>query len=231
MTALEPVGAEYARQLTDRIKGGLEDVWGLITEAFTSRAWAELGYASWDLYCDTEFKSARLRLPAEDRISTVKSLRSAGLSIRAIVAATGVSDQTIQKDLKVGPPVVNHYTSANDEVADAEIVDDEFAQRIANEMAASDAAYAETAQAVTVPMVTGIDGKQYSAKSNKKAARKALTADAEKLGSDIRKVIERLERLVSDKRLVQYEQQVADALRGHLQYAVDTATAVLAQLP
>lgn len=80
--------AEYARQLTDRIKVAVEGTWHLITEAYQSRAWSVLGYASWDDYCTREFGTARLKLPREDRISTVQSLRDAGLSLRAIAAAT-----------------------------------------------------------------------------------------------------------------------------------------------
>jgi DNA-binding NarL/FixJ family response regulator len=85
-----------ARSLTDRIKVGVEAVWELVSTAYQGRAWAALGYSSWDDYCTREFGSARIRLPREERQEVVASLRESGLSIRAIAAATGASVGTVQ---------------------------------------------------------------------------------------------------------------------------------------
>ena len=97
MTAAElpPADAQAARDLTDRIKVGVEAVWHLITEAYTSRAWAALGYRNWDEYCTREFGTSRLRLPREERAEVVASLRESGLSIRAIATVTGDSVGTV----------------------------------------------------------------------------------------------------------------------------------------
>ena len=103
MTTLDVPTTDQARQLTDRIKVAVEGTWLLIQEAYTSRAWAVLGYDSWDSYCNTEFGSARLRLPREERQEVVASLRESGLSVRAIASATGAARNTIRDDLrKVG---------------------------------------------------------------------------------------------------------------------------------
>jgi len=99
-TALPEPSAEYARTLTDRIKVAVEGTWHLITEAHTSRAWAALGYSSWDDYCTREFGTSRLRIPREERSEVVASLRESGFSIRAIESATGVSRPTVIKDLR-----------------------------------------------------------------------------------------------------------------------------------
>ncbi|WP_405759525.1 hypothetical protein OG234_13550 [Streptomyces sp. NBC_01420] len=88
-----------ARALTDRIRTAVEDVWSLIKEAYTSRAWSALGYPAWDAYVEAEFRTAHLALPKEDRAQTVQSLREAGMSVRAISAATGVSVGTVHGDL------------------------------------------------------------------------------------------------------------------------------------
>ncbi|MFD0052995.1 helix-turn-helix domain-containing protein [Streptomyces sp. NPDC127168] len=90
---------EHARALTDRIKVAVEGTWLLIQEAYTSRAWAALGYRTWDAYVDTEFRTARLALPKEERAETIQSLRSAGMSVRAISAATGVGYGTVQREV------------------------------------------------------------------------------------------------------------------------------------
>lgn len=91
---------EQARTLTDRIKIAVEGTWQLIQEAYTSRAWAVLGYDTWDNYCTAEFGAARLRLPREERQEVVASLRDSGLSNRAIASATGVSEGSVRSDLK-----------------------------------------------------------------------------------------------------------------------------------
>lgn len=89
-----------ARSLTDQIKAELTATWDLITEAYQRRAWDALGFDSWDAYCSTEFGASRIRLPSEERREVVSSLRDAGLSTRAIAAATGTSRNTVRSDLK-----------------------------------------------------------------------------------------------------------------------------------
>lgn len=90
---------DRARELTDRIKVAVEGTWLLIQEAYTTRAWATLGYASWDEYCSQEFGTTRLRLPREERQEVVASLRESGLSVRAIASATSASVGTVAADL------------------------------------------------------------------------------------------------------------------------------------
>lgn len=96
---VEVMPREEASHLTDRIRSGLGVMWELVEEAYRRRAWLSLGYESWDAYCFTEFGSSHLKLPREDRREVVASLRDAGLSQRAIAAATGVSQGTVRTDL------------------------------------------------------------------------------------------------------------------------------------
>lgn len=49
--------------------------------------------------CDNEFDTGRLRIPREERSELVGSLRAAGLSQRAIAAATGLSQATVSREL------------------------------------------------------------------------------------------------------------------------------------
>ena len=108
MTEIE-ISAGQARELTDRIKVGVEAIWELVKQAFQSRAWAALGYDSWDDYCTREFGTSRIRLPREERQEVVASMREIGMSVRAIAAATGSGTRTIQRDLQAG--VANDHTS------------------------------------------------------------------------------------------------------------------------
>lgn len=93
---------DEARDLTDQIASDLTGVWELIKQAYIGRAWNALYYSSWDEYCREEFGASRLRLPSEERREVVGSLRDAGLSIRAIAAATGTSSGTVHSDLSAG---------------------------------------------------------------------------------------------------------------------------------
>lgn len=108
VTAMSP---SDARALTESIRTSVDRVWDLITKAYTRRAWAVLGYPSWDVYCEREFSSTWFRLPRETRSEVVLSLRDAGLSTRAIAAATGVSQSTVQRALPAPP------TESNESVA------------------------------------------------------------------------------------------------------------------
>lgn len=99
MGETQQVTPESARRLTDRIKVAVEGTWQLIQEAYVSRAWAALGYASWDEYCTHEFDTSRLALPREERREIVASLRESGLSTRAIGAAVGISEATVRREM------------------------------------------------------------------------------------------------------------------------------------
>jgi len=113
VTGLTP---DAAREVTDRIKVGVEAVWHLIAQAYEGPAWAALGYSSWDDYCTREFGTSRLRLPREERQEVVASLRESGLSTRAIAAATGYDDKTVRNDLAAGA----ENSAPGDEVEDAD---------------------------------------------------------------------------------------------------------------
>lgn len=159
---LAVMDAAEARAITDQIKIAVEAVWHLITRAYQERAWAALGYTSWDDYCTREFGTSRLRLPREERAEVVSSLRDAGLSIRAIAAATGDSRETIRRELS-GDTFVSPDDGA---AADSELVGDrlaELADEIAGELIANEFR-------APIPTITGIDGKSYPASSQNRGA-------------------------------------------------------------
>lgn len=95
----DTLDADEARELIDGIKTRVADVWRSVTIAYTGRAWVSLGYPSWDSMCETEFDGARIRLPREERTEVIGSLREAGMSIRAITAATGLATNTVRSQL------------------------------------------------------------------------------------------------------------------------------------
>jgi hypothetical protein len=91
-----------ATEVTNRIRGHLEDAAQDLGRAYQRRAWIAMGYESFDAYCDGEFSSSRIRLPRVERQRVVNSLSDAGLSQRAIESATGADRKTIRKDLASG---------------------------------------------------------------------------------------------------------------------------------
>ena len=104
-----------ARALTDQIIETTETLWGLITEAYTHRAWAALGYESWEDYVAVEFGSERLSVSRAERPSVVGILREAGLSFRAISDVTGDAVSTVHAALEI--------LEAEQDEADAEVVE------------------------------------------------------------------------------------------------------------
>lgn len=111
---------DQARDLTDRIKTMLSDTWSLIMDAYKLRVWESLGYESWDAYCTTEFPSARLRLPKEERRTAVLSMREeAGMSSRAIASATGMHHSTVAEDIKIASIQQEQIDSSNDSPGEA----------------------------------------------------------------------------------------------------------------
>jgi hypothetical protein len=88
-----------ARALTDQIIETTETLWGLISEAYQKRAWAALGYESWEDYVAVEFGSERLSVSRAERPSVVGILREAGLSFRAISDVTGDAVSTVYRAL------------------------------------------------------------------------------------------------------------------------------------
>jgi hypothetical protein len=150
-----PYTKAQARRVTNQIKLDLLGLWFLIVDAYKGRAWAALGYSSWDEYCNTEFGTTRLRLPREERAEVVASLRESGLSIRAIASATGVSYGTIQAEVIKSDHVDQHALAEEGLIATA------------------------------APPIIGIDGKTYPAQPpTPKTPRRKNASPAESKPSD-----------------------------------------------
>lgn len=247
---------EAARDLTDKIKLTVEGAWQLIKQAYETRAWASLGYSSWDDYCTREFGHVRLRLPREDRQETIVSLRDAGLSIRAISVATGNSKTTIQKDLgqvsRIGTPG-EHATQqggGDDGTAsegDAGRTPDGEGRKAPTSDTADpgDGSHGHDvgrpvpeppptrpdAQPDPEPRITGTDGKTYKSTAQKQTPRRAsLPEAAEKAGWELRRATERLERIRGDDRFASNKEQVAAHWHGHLSYAIEVCQDLIARL-
>lgn len=215
---LVPLSEFEAHQLTRRITDALAVAWDLVAEAYASRIWQPLGYPSWDAYCRAEFATARLRLPAEEREETVRSLRAAGLSVRAIASATGASKSQIGRDtagVPNGTPAPGPVTGLD-----------------GRQYPSHTAPFADTPDGPAEPIDAEIVDEQHDASRATASVRRRrpLSDQAKDAGWDLRKAIERVERLTADDRYPRHADQMRTLLRGHLTYATETATRLLDQM-
>lgn len=175
-------GVAEARQLTEQIKVAVEATWQLVARAYQCRAWALMGYSSWDDYCRGEFGTSRIRLPREERTEVVASLRDSGLSIRAITAVTGDSRNTVHRAIASEASVPNGTLAAP---ASAPTTTTEQ----------EDAVPAPTAND-DPPTITGINGKNYRARKHREAPSLAFPQPP-KMGGNRRKHLQQIEALVA----------------------------------
>jgi hypothetical protein len=85
-TAPQPLTAEEARSLTDRINAAAGALWRLLLEAHEREAWRALGYPSWREYAREEFTISQSR---------AYQLLDQGRVIAAIADAAGVEISTM----------------------------------------------------------------------------------------------------------------------------------------
>ena len=110
MSSCPAVSFAEARQLTDKIKRGLDTVAADIKKAHKVRAWRVLDYPNWDAYCRAEFGHCMLRVPAEKRVEMVRSLEMFGMTYAEIGSAMGTSAATAWRDSKKAADAVSNET-------------------------------------------------------------------------------------------------------------------------
>ncbi|MGX1805181.1 hypothetical protein ACWIGI_05655 [Nocardia sp. NPDC055321] len=205
--------ADEARELTEEIRRGVEQVWALVTKAYVCRVWTVLGYDSWDAYCSVEFDGARLRIPREERSQVVESLRDSGMSARAIAAATGLGYGTVQRgiaDLSGDP------NGSPDSVVG---LDGKQYQAKPVER-----------EPITVP---GADERQpdRNAEAAAPRRRRPLTDSFDTARADLLKKTDALVRIAADDRFDRHAAQLSHQFRSDLLRAQEALQAVIDRLP
>jgi hypothetical protein len=89
---------EQARHDTDIARKSFEVSFDLLGKLYREKAWAVLGYPSWDAYTATEFGELA-QLARAQRVEVEKRLAEEQMPQRAIAAAVGTSQQQVQRDL------------------------------------------------------------------------------------------------------------------------------------
>lgn len=202
------LAADEARGLTVRIRSTVVAAWDLVCEAYDGRVWLALGYESWDAYCSAELDGAAIRLPREQRQETVRSLRDAGLSQRAIASAVGVDHRTVGNDLRSGGE-----NSPPDDPEPGDEADDE------------------------PPPITGTDGKTYKPNAPKpkppkppKDRRRPLADAYQTATSDLTRCVDRLVKLTEDDRYRTHQEDLTRRYGSDLLRSIAATTAAIARL-
>lgn len=241
MTELATRDLTWARKITERLRlqatnyaEAREKVIGTLIEARDGGASALLGYPSWTVYMADVFGDAPLRLERDARQELAAELSAEGMSTRAIAPIFGTTHKTIVKDLQ--SQVVPEVPPA-DEPEPRQVVDviEPEPYRDVVELFATeeregrmDQVRADFSDAVDARnKITGMDGKQYPRPEPKKAQRRALTDQARDAGWEVRKSVERIERIWEDDRFSRNKEEVATLLRGHLMYVIETCQGFL----
>ena len=240
-----------ARRVTERIRycamgvrDGVEKLQALVKQAQEGSAHLALGYASWTAYLADVMGDEPLQLRSRGERREVASwLSGQGMSTRAIASVTGASKNTVTNDLRqvsqIGTPAPTTSTAA---------VPGPVAQGSTSEQAVDGAAEvaapgpqdgegrmgASTADGGHAdnfggnrPAVTGLDGKTYQRPTPKAPRRRPITDQARDAGYDLRKLIERIQRIAENDRFPANKKEVTAHLRGHLMYAVEVCQDLL----
>ncbi|MFX0573132.1 hypothetical protein [Nocardia nepalensis] len=229
MSAAESlVSASAARELTGRIRAGVDAVWELIMRAFTTRVWIVLGYDSWDEYCAKEFDTTRLRLPREQRREVVASMHEIGMSTRAIASALRSSTRTVSTDLGQ----VSSRTTPGATVTGLD--GKSYPAVLAKPALASSPADPgpETSTSSTAPPPSpSSDAAEPAPASLPRARRNPLPDSFWSAARELRKNVERLQRLCGDDRFEGYAAQLGTRHHSDLIRARDAVQTVIDLLP
>lgn len=224
MNALLPeMTVDGAERLSERISDRLDTiaenyikVMPLIREAINRNVHAILGYASPGAYIKDRFGDALGKLGVELRREVVRELSNAGLSTRAIAPVVGVSNYTVSKDLQGVSNLTPDMDAIDRDVAEAEAA---LRPSVANPITGEVLDDAVVTETHTVTVVTGLDGKEYKRPDPAAPRRGSLIDDARNAGWQLRKAVERLERIQEDDRFTKNKVEILAALQPHLDFA------------
>lgn len=124
---LQVITPADVRASVRRAKKSLEAAAAEIVWQIEREAWRTLGYPSWGAMREAEYGGAAFMVPSKSRPEIVARIRAAGLTQREAAATAGVTEQTVYNDERRerDPKYLGRPTSTDDDVIDAEIVEDD----------------------------------------------------------------------------------------------------------
>ena len=247
-TELVSLSASEAQRLTQRIKlvassvrDSLAKLRDLVEEARGTDAWQVLGFHSWTAYLADTLGSEPMRLDREERQELVGYLAGEGLSTRAIAPIVGVSQMQVVRDVQkpaetnVSPaPAFTPVSDTHHEFPKGDMwsPDESFTDSTAAPVVMVNTETGEVTDPTPVPVITettvtektrtviGLDGKTYTPEARLKQ-RKPITDAARDAGWELRKAVERIQRLTDDDRFTRYKDDVMSLLLPHLDFAIE----------
>ena len=234
------------RVMAGSVRDQVQTLARLIDQAKAGEVHAVLGYPSWTAYIADVFSSAPLHLEREQRRELVGYLSGEGMSVRAIGQTVGADRNTVRSDLRqVGefhPPENDdlapdgsmkadprEFFDSDEEMASAVtmagVTDEEFESALVAARADEDLSEDNVIRHLpgaspraTGRKVTGQDGKTYPAASPApRAPRRSALPDAYSRATwELRKAVERLERLHADDRFLTNREKIAQVELGQV---------------
>lgn len=246
MNGIVEMDVASARRLTERIRliamtvgESIDKLKALVAEARASEAHIALGYVSWTAYLADVLGETPMRLERDVRQALVAELSEQGMSTRAIAPIVGVGVGTVHRDIEAsrvpnGTPAESVSSAAGSAERAEAALDAEFDPTPTlpprdDDWIPADPQTGEVIEPTTitethtVKTVIGLDGKTYTPKPAA-PRRNSIIDDARNAGWQLRKAIERLERIKSDDRYQKNKVEILAALQPHLDFATETIT-------
>lgn len=226
---------DEAERLTERIRltatsfmETRDKLAALIREAQEGRAHEALGFASWTAYVAAVCSDTPLmRLSRDERRVIVADLAEQGMSTRAIAPVVGVSQRTVNRDMRTSAP---------------ESFDSPDAAGVPNETPAPHALAAHTFEPspwdpaidrdtgeIKTAAVTGLDGKTYQRPEPKERTpkRRPLAETTRRALLALNDATEKLAIEINDDRFPQNKDELAPLYRNQLTYVIETCQGYL----
>ncbi len=234
------------RVMAGSVRDQVQTLARLIDQAKAGEVHVVLGYPSWTAYIADVFSSAPLHLEREQRRELVGYLSGEGMSVRTIGQTVGADRNTVRSDLRqvgeIHPPENDdlapdgsmkadprEFFDSDEEMASAVtmagVTDEEFESALVAARADDDLSQDNVirhlpgaSRPATARKVTGQDGKTYpAALPAPRAARRSPLPDAYSRATwELRKAVERLERLHADDRFLTNREKIAQVELGQV---------------
>jgi len=232
------------------IRDGMFKLRNLVDEAKASNAWQVLGFASWTAYLADALGSEPMRLGRDERRELVDYLAGEGMSTRAIAPIVGADRKTVMNDIHVvqnGPrtdvPVSVPEAGTVPDAVSGEVtgeVEPPALSPVTDEPYTVDPATGEVTfdteqldpdgpvvseHTVTekTRTVVGLDGKTYEQKPST-PRRGSIVDDSRNAGWQLRKAVERVQRIAEDDRYTRNKADILAALQPHVDLALEVLT-------
>ena len=206
--------------LLDSAQSTLDRLESKVIEAYERRADLALGYASWAEYADAEFSDKARYLPRADRREFTIKLAERGMPVRAIAPVVRLSKSVVADDLSGNrtPAPLSDEPGRITKLTGSDSAAEVIANPTTGEVL-DGPTITETTETFKTKVTTGLDGKTYPKAEPREPRRSSIIEDARNAGWQLRKVIERLERIHTDDRYQKNKAEILAALQPHLDFA------------